>query len=337
MECLNNQRNVFLVLIVTFTLFITYLHYSTLPQIHELHNVYAELYYLPILMGALVFGLKGSLLTYAGVSILYAPYILLNWTGSFSFAANKLSHAFFSGTIAVVAGFLADREKKLRNQTEKDHYLASLGRASAAIVHDLRSPLITIAGFANRIHEEKGDIREESQFIVNAARKMQLIVNDVMDFAKPVMLDVHQEDLGSIIKNACACCSAKAEEKEIDISVNIPSDTPMVSVDGLKMERALVNLMSNAIDASLIGNRVSVETEVNRYHLEIRIRDSGTGMDRETLENIFIPFYTKKSSGTGLGMAIAKKIIEEHKGGIHINSQEQTGTEIVVKLPNKPI
>ena len=336
MERLNNQRTVFVLLIITSTLFISYLHYSTLPQIHELHNVYAELYYLPILLGALAFGLKGSLLTYAGVSVLYVPYIYLNWTGDYSFAANKLSHAFFSGTIAVIAGFLADREKKLRDQSEKDHYLASLGRASAAIVHDLRSPLIAVAGFAKRIHEEKGDIREESQFIVNAARKMQLIVNDVMDFAKPVMLDVHQEDLKSIINNACECCTAKAKEKEIDIVIDVPGKALMVPVDGLKMERALVNLISNAIDASLIGSRVSIETEVTKDHLEIRIRDSGTGMDKETLENIFIPFYTKKSSGTGLGMAIAKKIIEGHKGKIHVMSQENTGTEIIVELPNKP-
>lgn len=324
-----------MVLILSSALIITYLHYSTLPQIHELHNVYAELYYLPILMGALVFGLRGSLLTYAGVSALYIPYIYLNWTGDFSFAANKLSHAFFSGTIAVIAGFLSDREKKLRIQSEKDHYLASLGRASAAIVHDLRSPLITVAGFAKRINEEKGDIKEESQYIANAARKMQLIVDDVMDFAKPVTLDVHLEDLGNVIKNACASCTARAREKEIDIVADVPPDPLPVPVDGLKMERALVNLISNAIDASFIGGRVSVDAEVRHGRLEIRIRDNGTGMDRETLENIFIPFYTKKSSGTGLGMAIAKKIVEGHDGKINIVSQENTGTEVTVELPYK--
>jgi signal transduction histidine kinase len=332
MEQLNSQRNVFLILIIFSTLLITYLHYSTLPQIHELHNVYAELYYLPILLGALVFGLKGSLLTYAGVSVLYAPYIYLNWTGGFSFAANKLSHAFFSGAIAIVAGFLADREKKLRIQSEKDHYLASLGRASAAIVHDLRSPLISVAGFAKRINEEKGDAREESQYILNSARKMQSIVNDVLDFAKPIVLDLHQEDLRSIINDACECCTAKAEEKELDISVNIPEKTLMVSADAIKMERALVNLISNAIDASLIAHCVTIEADAGPDHVFIRIKDSGTGMDKETVENIFIPFYTKKSSGTGLGMAIAKKIIEGHEGEIHINSQEQLGTEIIVKL-----
>lgn len=336
MERLDNQRNIFLILILISALLITYLHYSTLPQIHELHNVYAELYYLPILMGALVFGLRGALLTYAGVSVLYIPYIYLNWTGGFSFAANKMSHAFFSGVIAVVAGFLADREKKLRIHSEKDHYLASLGRASAAIVHDLRSPLITVAGFAKRIYEEKGDIREESQFIINAARKMQLIVDDVMDFAKPVMIDERREDLRSVVRSACDGCTAKAGEKEIDMVVDVPADALMVQVDALKMERALVNLISNAIDASLVGSSVLVNAEAVNDRLIVRIKDSGSGMDRETVENIFIPFYTKKSSGTGLGMAIAKKIIEGHLGAIHIYSQEQTGTEIVVELPNTP-
>jgi len=333
MERFLNQRNILLSLILLSTLLITYFHYSTLPQIHELHNVYAELYYLPILMGALAFGLKGSLLTYAGVSVLYVPYIYLNWTGDISFAANKLSHAFFSGAVALIAGLLVDRERKIRSQSEKEHYLASLGRASAAIVHDLRSPLITVAGFARRIHDEKGNIREESQLIMNAARKMQLIVNDVLDFAKPVMLDMHQEDLRAIIRNACECCAAKAEEKEMDIAVAVPDDALIMPLDGLKIERALVNLVSNAIDASCIGSRVLIAAGIADAHLEVRVKDSGTGMDRETVENIFIPFYTKKSSGSGLGMAIAKKIVEGHQGKIHIVSREQTGTEITIELP----
>jgi signal transduction histidine kinase len=115
--------------------------------------------------------------------------------------------------------------------------------------------------------------------------------------------------------------------------MSLPDDPVMTSLDSSKMERALVNLINNAIDASLIGHIVSIEATLEKESVIITIKDYGSGMDKETVENIFIPFYTKKSSGTGLGMAIAKKIIDGHKGYIDVESREQTGTEVIIRLP----
>ena len=90
---------------------------------------------------------------------------------------------------------------------------------------------------------------------------------------------------------------------------------------------------NNAIEASNRGEMVEVRAEASKNRFVIRIKDYGGGMDSEMLENVFIPFYTKKSSGTGLGMAIAKKIIEAHQGSIRIDSREHSGTEVIVDLP----
>jgi signal transduction histidine kinase len=285
------------------------------------------------MLGALVFGMRGAVITYLCVSLLYAPYVYLNWTGTFSFAVNKLSHAAFSGVIAVLAGFLVDREKRLRKQSEKDHYLTSLGQAAAAIVHDLKNPLITVSGFARRIREGKGDVKTSSETILDSAARMQMIVTDVLDFAKPVKLVLQDEDLSEIVRRACKSCAERAEEKEVDLTMSLPDDPVMTSLDSSKMERALVNLINNAIDASLIGYIVSIAPTLEKESIIIRIKDYGSGMDKETVENIFIPFYTKKSAGTGLGMAIAKKIIDGHQGHIDVKSREQTGTEVIIRLP----
>ncbi len=161
---------------------------------------------------------------------------------------------------------------------------------------------------------------------------MQMIVNDVLDFAKPIKLDFHKEDILNIIRHACQSSESVAEEKEVTLSSTLPDHPVMISIDGPKLERAFVNLINNAIEASLIGDTISIVAEQNES-IEIMIRDHGEGMDRETVENMFIPFYTKKSSGTGLGMAIAKKIIEGHNGIVQINSTKQIGTEIKVALP----
>lgn len=332
-ESLNSREKIILFLIVASTLLISYLHYSTHPNIQSLHNIFTELYYLPLVLGAFVFGFKGAVLTYLFVSIVYLPYIIMNWTNDVSFIANKLLHALFSGSIALLAGYFVDREKRLREQAAKDRYLAGLGQAATAIVHDLKNPLISISGFARRIRQGKGNVDTATEAIINSAEDMNVIVHDVLDFAKPIKLKLEDVDIGTLIAKVHNYCKEKAEQKGIALSVYLPADSKTIQIDRSHMERALINLINNAIEASEGGESVDIRAEINEDNLYIKIKDRGAGMDEETLENIFIPFYTKKSYGTGLGMAIAKKIVEGHKGRIHIENQEQQGTEVILELP----
>jgi signal transduction histidine kinase len=333
LEWLYNQKNIFLTFIVVSVLLISYLHYSTIPQIHDLHNIFAELYYLPLMIGAFVFGLRGAVITFIFVSILYIPHIIINWTGTFSFAANKLLHALISGLFAFLAGFLVDREKKIREQAEKDRYLAGLGQAAAAIVHDLKNPLISILGFARRLSKGKGDVAAATDIIISSAENMQLIVHDVLDFAKPVRMDLKAQDAGNIVRRACSSCGVKADEEGVVLSIALPSEPVNLSIDSLHLERALINLINNAVEASNKDDMVKVHAALKDGRMIISIKDSGEGMDSETVENVFIPFYTKKNSGTGLGMAIAKKVVEGHHGTIDVNSFKGAGTEIIIELP----
>lgn len=314
-------------------LFITYLHYSTLPGIHDLHNIFTEMYYIPLFLGALVFGLKGAILTFIAVSVLYLPHVVFNWTNTVPYVANQILHAVFSGTFSFLAGFLVDREKRYREQLEKDRYLTGLGQAASAIVHDLRNPLITVTAFARRILERRGDIDNAAQAVMDAARDMQLIVHDVLDFARPIRMSLTEADINSLIRKTCESCSVRAGDKGVTLSVHLPDKPVAVDIDRSHLERALVNLINNAIDASDRGQSVAVLEEPGTNGITIRIRDHGEGMDRETIKNIFIPFYTRKSSGTGLGMAIAWKIVEAHHGGIHVLSSPGAGTEVTIDLP----
>ncbi len=333
MKKLNNQKKFFIIFIIALVLVISYLHYSTLPGIHELHNIFTELYYLPLLLGALAFGLKGAIVTFIFIFLAYTPYNVLNWTSTYSFIANKVLHALFSLFFAVLAGILVDREKRRNDEAEKDRYLVGLGRAAAAIVHDLKNPIISILGFSRRIKERKGDIEAASQVVFDSALNMQKIVHDVLDFAKPVKLDVREDNIVTIIRRACNACKTKANEENVALSIDLPVEPVQILIDGPYLERALTNLINNAVEASNKRGMTEVSAKTGGDIFSIKIKDCGSGMDRETLENVFIPFYTKKSSGTGLGMAIAKKIIEGHKGKIIINSQKQMGTEITVELP----
>ncbi len=321
-----------LILIATIAIFITVLHFLVFANYSSL-VVFEELYYIPLVLGALWFGLKGALLTYVIVSLLYLPFFFGGWTTSSLAVADRLLHLLFSGIFTFAAVFFIEREKKKGQQIEREQYLVSIGRVATTIVHDLKNPLITILGFARRIREGKGDIDTASKAIIDSSQNMQKTVYSVLDFAKPIQLELREEGIQSIVNRACDSCKEKAEKKGVTLSIDNPNNPADTEVDGFQMQRALINIINNAIEASGKGQQVDITTKAAKKRLNISITDHGAGIDRETLENIFVPFYSKKREGTGLGMPIAKKIIKGHKGTIRIESKQGTGTEVIIYLP----
>jgi len=314
---------------------ITYLHMSIFQE-QSPYIVLEELYYIPLLLGALFFGLKGAFLTYLFVSAFYLPYFFGSWATTFLSLFDRLLHLLFSGIFASLAGFLVDRHRRHQKQSEIDRYLAGLGQAAATIVHDLKNPLISILGFAKRIREGKGDISAATEVIEESAQNMQRIVDGVLDFAKPIRLELKKEDIHRVIQRACDSCKIKAEERDVILSADVPTDPVNIEIDSFNLQRAIINLINNAIEASPKGQHVIIRTETEKNHVAVKVKDFGSGMDRETLENIFVPFYSKKNTGTGLGMTIVKKIVDGHHGKIQAKSQPGLGTEVIIELPYRP-
>ncbi|MBZ0157366.1 MAG: HAMP domain-containing histidine kinase [Alphaproteobacteria bacterium] len=334
-EKTENRRRDALVpfIIVAFSLLITGLHYATVPKIRSLHELYREFYYVPVLAGALAFGVKGALLSYLFSAVLYLSYVFTHWTGESGYEASRLLPFLFTGLFGVLAGLLVDRERRQRVQEEKYRSLAGTGQVAAAVIHDLKNPLIVILGFARRIQEGKGDAAASAREIIEAAGTMQRMVHGMLDFARAVNLELKEEDIRKVIHKACASCRAKAEEGGVVLSTVSPERPVQSSIDSFQLERAMVNILTNAIEASGPGQRVNVRIQPGRNHLRITVRDEGKGMDTETLDNLFVPFYTRKGSGTGLGMTIAKQVVEGHRGRIHVTSGIGKGTEVRIDLP----
>lgn len=330
-----DRKKSYIIIIVSSTLFITYLHDWIIQKEARL-IILEELYYIPLFIGAMIFGLKGALLTYLLASALYLVYVSGLWTMDVLGLIDRLLHLLFSGAFVFLAGFLVDREKRRQMQLEKDRYLAGLGRVATAIVHDLRNPLIAILGFTKRIQEGKGEMGTAAQVIIDEAHNMQRIVEGVLDFAKPIRLEVKEGDIIKVVNQACESCRTKAEERGVNLSFNHPTDTINIVMDSFSVQRALINVINNAIESSSAGGIVAIGMETEKNDVAIRIKDFGSGMDKETLENIFIPFYSRKDTGTGLGMAIVKTVIEGHHGKIRIDSQPGEGSEVTIRLPYKP-
>jgi len=325
-------NKIYVPLIVLLPFVITSMHFW-LSDAESPPIVLEEIYYIPLFLGILRFGLKGALWSYGIVSLAYAPFFFGIWTTSSLAFLDRFLHLFFSGIFAFLAGFLIDRERQQRRQSEKDRYLAGIGQMATTIVHDLKNPLITILAFSKRIQEGKGNIERAVHAIWDSAQNMQKIVESTLDFARPIQLDIKEEDLTGIINKVFNSCKIKAEGSGVTLSLKVSADPLKIAIDGHNMERALMNLVSNSIEASSAGQNVLISAEKVKKDFVIRVIDEGVGMDKEVLENVFVPFYTKKKKGTGLGMPIVKKIVEGHSGEIAILSHAGQGTEVIIKLP----
>ena len=321
--------------IVVSMLVIMYLHVSTARDRHGLQSMYMELHYIPLLAGAAVFGLRGALFTVLFVSGLYVAYFFAGWAGSFLFLTESSVHLLLSSVSACLVGFLVDRQRKHQRQTERERYLAGLGQATATIVHDLRNPLVTISSVARRMEGDKEDAKTGAKAISDSVQKMQRVISGALDFSRPLRLTPQPTDMRNLVEHVCEACHPKAEQGGVNLVLDLAADPVMGEVDAFYMERALINLVENAVEASATGQDVVISVSTQKSGFAIRIRDRGEGMDRETLQNMFIPFYSRKSMGTGLGMAVAKKVIEEHGGRVAVRSRSGSGTKITITLPRQ--
>jgi signal transduction histidine kinase len=220
-----------------------------------------------------------------------------------------------------------------RRQLEQNRYLSGLGQAAAVLVHDLKNPLLNINAAIRRLEKGTSSSEEAVTAIRGAVGRMEQIMNVALDFSKPLQLNRKEQEATALIRELLQTSTTKAEQEGVELTINVTEQSLMVMVDPLYLERALVNLVNNAIEASQKGQSVSVVLRKRNDMAIIKIRDHGRGMDEETLRHLFIPFYSKKSSGTGLGMAVAKKIVEEHEGRITVKSRPAAGTKIAVHLP----
>jgi signal transduction histidine kinase len=328
----DSNQNYHILAIVTITVLISYLHFGTVqPFSHRV--VFEELYYLPLLLAVLRFGLRGSIVAWLFVSAAYLPFFFGHWATTFPELVDRILHLVFTGLFVFVASFLAERERNSRKQVEQDRYLAGIGQVATVIVHDLKNPLVSIIGFARRIREGKGDAVLGAQTIEDSAENMQKIVNSVLDFAKPLKLDRAIVDIRDCVNRAVDACRAKARGMGVSISVRFPSNPVTAEIDTSHLERGMVNLIDNAVDASRSGGEVTVSADATAHEMVVKIKDQGMGMDSEAVASMFMPYFTTKNEGTGLGMPIAKKVIEAHGGALYVTSKLGTGTEVSIRLP----
>lgn len=228
-------------------------------------------------------------------------------------------------------------QKAMINQEK----LASIGRLSAGVAHEINNPLTTILTTAMLLQEDLNPddgAYHELDTIAKEALRCRKIVTSLLDFArqnKPIKKEAQVNDL---IGESFALTRKQAAFKDVNLTLELADNIPRILVDIGQIQQSIINLIQNAIEATGPGGSIKLTCrfEKQKKNIEIAVIDTGEGISAGELRKIFDPFYTTKEQGTGLGLAITHGIIEQHGGNIEVSSQKGQGSTFTIRLPVEP-
>lgn len=224
--------------------------------------------------------------------------------------------------------------KRLQEQMELRERLTALGEMSAGIAHELRNPMAVISGYL-KLLSRKTDPASQAiiQDITKEINGMNRIIGDLLTFARPASLNRVQVSLRDLI-DSCIANVTQAAGVDACVEARIDVGDIRVPADEVLMRQAFTNLFQNAFDAMPQGGTLYVKAEAGRQ-ITIRVADTGMGIPRDALKKIFLPFFTTKDTGVGLGLALVHKIVLSHGGRIDVESEEGAGTRFTILLPER--
>ena len=234
---------------------------------------------------------------------------------------------------------LATAYEDLRTAKERvlrSEQLATIGDMAARVAHEIRNPLVTIGGFAraiNRNPDRTSRVKSNSWIIVQEVERLERILSNIMNFAKPPSPMFESHNINRLLDETLMMLEEEIQKHGIEAEMNLDESIPLIMIDAQQIKQVLLNLMHNAISALEGEGKLIVTTSNHGHYYEVHISDTGRGIPEELKEKIFTPFFTTKPAGTGLGLPIVKKIIDDHDGSITYHSTIGKGTTFVIRLP----
>ena len=224
------------------------------------------------------------------------------------------------------------REKLIQNEK-----LAALGQLAAAIAHEVRNPLAVIRSAAQSLRDTvpggSVDARRACSFITDEADRLSNLVNSLLAFARPVQISPVKVPIAELFERAITLAAEQKFEKHVHLHSHAPANLEAIDVDPELMSQVFVGLVANAIEAADSDGDVRLEAKPIGSQIELTVSDSGPGVAPELRERVFEPFFTTRAEGVGLGLAIARQIVEAHGGRIEVGESSSGGARFAVILP----
>ena len=239
--------------------------------------------------------------------------------------------------LATTFNTLTDSIARFQRQMSQKERLTSLGRLSTVIAHEVRNPLMIIKASLHALRQPAVDstrLREAVKDIDEEVTRLNRIVNEVLDFARPITFERSTVDLNSLCRAAAS--AAQASGPGADIALALDPSVSTVNTDAERLRIALINMLVNArhaVNGDPAPAPVTLSSRSAGDRVALTIADRGVGIEPDALAHVFDPYFTTKRGGTGLGLPIAKNIIEGLGGSIAVTSTAGYGTELRIELP----
>jgi len=227
-------------------------------------------------------------------------------------------------------------ERLHRTQMSRAEHLATLGELATGLAHEIRNPLAGIAGVIEIIGRDlptTSPARAVVKDVRQEIARINQIVTDLLQTARPHPPRVRKSDLNTTVEHAVMLGRQQALAKSIEIALQKDPVLPEVEHDSDQIHQVLLNLLLNALQAINVNGKVTVTIKSQGSSAVVEVADNGRGIPPEVLPNIFRPFYTTKGEGTGLGLSLAQRIVQDHQGRIDVTSTVGKGTTFAVSLP----
>jgi two-component system sensor histidine kinase HydH len=226
--------------------------------------------------------------------------------------------------------------KSLEEELRRSERMAALGKMAAGVAHELRNPLSSIKGLAlllkSKFQEKSNDL-ETADILVQEVERLNRSIGELLDYTRPQKLikeDVHPEE---VVHKALSLIRMDAESMGVKTEIHVTGIIPAIQADQDKLNQVFLNLFLNSIQAMEHGGKLDIQITNEGGNVTFTVKDTGCGIDKDDLPRVFDPYFTTKPEGTGLGLAMSVKIIEEHGGTISFHSEPDKGTTVIVTLP----
>jgi PAS domain S-box-containing protein len=224
---------------------------------------------------------------------------------------------------------------QMEQRLQQSERLASIGEMSTYIAHEIRNPLFAIGGFANQLLRTVSEpaAREKIEIIIEESKRLDGILKSILTFARPVEPGNGHADLNKIVRDTMELMVMACEGQGIETVLDLTEELPKVKADPELIKQCLINLVKNAVEAMPGGGVLTVRTGLGPAHVLLEVEDSGTGITPEIRGKVFSPFFSTKGRGSGLGLAMIKKILDDLGGTLELVSIPSEGTHVTLRLP----
>jgi two-component system sensor histidine kinase HydH len=228
--------------------------------------------------------------------------------------------------------------KALETAMARGERLAAVGNLAAAVAHEIRNPLSAVSMGLQRLRAEfepaePEEYRRMVDLVRGEVRRLNTIVEEFLSLARPIQLRPEPVPVAALLDEIRELVGPQAGQAGIAIGRVIPASLPDVRADRNRIKQVLLNLVLNAIEATPSGGRLTLGAAASSAGLTLTVTDTGSGIPAEVLPRVFEPYVTTKTRGLGLGLAIARQIVEAHGGRIEVESQAGSGTSFRITLP----